>query len=145
MRAVRRSALNITCLQENLHRGLSLVSRAVAARSPLPVLSNVLLATEEGGLKLAAMDQQLAISVWIGGSIEDEGAITVPARLISDFISQLPEGPVRMELDADTDTLGVSAGRYRAKLKGIDAEEFPPIRKPTPSTRSRSRPRCGWR
>ncbi len=127
MRAVRRTALNITCLQENLHRGLSLVSRAVATRSPLPVLSNVLLATEEGGLKLAAMDQQMAISVWIGGSIEAEGAITVPARLISDFIGQLPEGPVEMELDADTDTLALSAGRYRAKIKGIDAEEFPPI------------------
>ena len=119
--------VNLTCLQENLNRGLNLVSRAVAARSPLPVLSNVLLATEDGGLKLAAMNQQMAISVWTGASIQTEGAITVPARLLSDFIGQLPEGIVTLELDAETDTLLVSSGRFRAKMKGIDADEFPPI------------------
>ena len=119
--------MNVTCLQENLNRGLNLVSRAVAARSPLPVLSNVLLATEDGGLKLAAMNQQMAISVWTGASIQSEGAITVPARLLSEFIGQLPEGVVTLELDAETDTLAVSSGRFRAKLKGIDASEFPPI------------------
>ncbi len=119
--------MNLTCLQENLNRGLSLVSRAVAARSPLPVLSNVLLATEDGGLKLAAMNQQMAISVWTGASIQSEGAITVPARLLSDFIGQLPEGVVALELDAETDTLQVSSGRFRAKMKGIDADEFPPM------------------
>ena len=99
----------------------------MATRSPLPVLGNVLLATEDAGLKLSAMNQQLAISVWIGASIEAEGAITIPARLLSEFVAQLPEGPVHMVLDPDTDTLRVSAGRYRAKMKGIDAEEFPPI------------------
>ncbi len=121
------SPLNLTGVQENLNRGLSLVNRAVATRSPLPVLQNVLLATEEGGLKLSAMNQQIAISVWIGASIESEGAITVPARLLVDFVSQLPEGPVKMDLDGDTDTLSVEAGAYRAKIKGIDADEFPPI------------------
>lgn len=119
--------MNVTCLQENLNRGLNLVSRAVAPRSPLPVLSNVLLATEDGGLKLAAMNQQMAISVWTGASIQAEGAITVPARLLSDFIGQLPEGVVALELDAETDTLEVSSGRFRAKMKGIDADEFPPM------------------
>ena len=119
--------MNLTCLQENLNRGLNLVSRAVAARSPLPVLSNVLLATEDGGLKLAAMNQHMAISVWTGASIQTEGAITVPARLLSDFIGQLPEGIVALELDPETDTLAVSSGRFRAKMKGIDAAEFPPI------------------
>lgn len=119
--------MNVTCLQEKLNRGLSLVSRAVATRSPLPVLSNVLLATEEGGLKLSAMNQQIAITVWVGASIESEGAITVPARLLGDFVGQLPEGTVQMELDPETDTLSLVSGHYRAKMKGIDAEEFPPI------------------
>lgn len=119
--------MKVTCLQENLTRGMNLVSRAVATRSPLPVLSNVLLATEDGGMKLAAMNQQLAISVWIGASIESDGSITVPARLLTDFISQLPEGKVAMDLDTDTDTLTVSSGRFRAKMRGIDASEFPPI------------------
>ncbi len=119
--------MDITCLQENLHRALNLVTRAVAARSPLPVLSNVLIATEEGGLKIAAMNQQMAITVWIGASVETDGATTVPARLLADFVSQLPEGPVTMSLDTETDTLEIASGRYRAKLKGIDANEFPPI------------------
>ena len=119
--------MKVTCLQENLNRAMHLVSNAVNTRSPLPVLSNVLVSTEEGGLKLSAMNQQLAISVWIGASIETQGATTVQARLLTDFVSQLPEGTVNMELNADTDELSVSSGRYRAKMKGIDADEFPPI------------------
>ncbi|MCY4110940.1 MAG: DNA polymerase III subunit beta, partial [Chloroflexi bacterium] len=63
--------MRVTCLQENLSRGLALVSRAVATRSTLPVLSNVLLQSEDGGLRLSGMNQQLAMSVWLGASVED--------------------------------------------------------------------------
>ena len=120
-------ALKIVCLQENLNRGLNLVGRAVAARSPLPVLSNVLLATDGGRLRLSAMNQQLAISAWVGVNIESEGATTVPARLLSDFVAQLPAGQVTIELDGETDAVTVSASKNRAKINGIDASEFPPI------------------
>lgn len=119
--------MRVTCLQENLSRGLALVSRAVATRSTLPVLSNVLLQSEDGGLRLSGMNQQLAMSVWLGSSVEDEGAITVPARLLSDFVAQLPEGPVTLATDDETDTLSVASGRYQAKIKGLSAEDFPPI------------------
>ena len=119
--------MRVTCLQENLSRGLALVSRAVATRSTLPVLSNVLLQSEDGGLRLSGMNQQLAMSVWLGSSVEDEGAITVPARLLSDFVAQLPEGPVTLATDDETDTLNVASGRYQAKIKGLSAEDFPPI------------------
>ena len=119
--------MRVTCLQENLGRGLALVSRAVATRSTLPVLSNVLLQSEDGGLRLSGMNQQLAMSVWLGSSVEDEGAITVPARLLSDFVAQLPEGPVTLTTDDETDSLSVASGRYQAKIKGLSAEDFPPI------------------
>lgn len=119
--------MRVTCLQENLSRGLALVSRAVATRSTLPVLSNVLLQSEDGGLRLSGMNQQLAMSVWLGASVEDEGAITVPARLLSDFVAQLPEGPVTLAGDDATDSLNVASGRFQAKLKGLSAEDFPPI------------------
>ena len=119
--------MRVTCLQENLSRGLALVSRAVATRSTLPVLSNVLLQSEDGGLRLSGMNQQLAMSVWLGASVEDEGAITVPARLLSDFVAQLPEGPVTVATDDETDSLSVASGRYQAKIKGLSAEDFPPI------------------
>ena len=119
--------MRVTCLQENLRRGLALVSRAVATRSTLPVLSNVLLQSEDGGLRLSGMNQQLAMSVWLGASIEDDGAITVPARLLSDFVAQLPEGPVTLTSDDETDSLSVASGRFNAKLKGLNADDFPPI------------------
>ncbi len=119
--------MRVTCLQENLSRGLALVSRAVATRSTLPVLSNVLLQSEDGGLRLSGMNQQLAMSVWLGASVEDDGAITVPARLLSDFVAQLPEGPVTLASDDETDSLSVASGRFNAKLKGLSAEDFPPI------------------
>ena len=119
--------MQVTCLQENLSRGLALVSRAVATRSTLPVLGNVLLKSEDAGLRLSGMNQQIAMSVWLGADVEDAGAITVPARLLSDFIGQLPEGSVVMETDDQTNSLDVTSGRFHAKLKGISADEFPPI------------------
>ena len=82
--------MKLSCLQENLNRGLGVVGRAVATRTTLPITNNVLLATEQSRLKLAATNLEMAISCWIGGKVEEEGAITVPARLLSDFVSSLP-------------------------------------------------------
>ncbi|MEX0786037.1 MAG: DNA polymerase III subunit beta, partial [Dehalococcoidia bacterium] len=81
--------MNISCLQENLAKGLSIVGRAVAARSTLPVTANVLLMTDNGRLKLAATNLEIALSAWVGAQIEEEGAITVPARLLIDFVNSL--------------------------------------------------------
>ena len=82
--------MKLSCLQENLNKGLAIVSRAVATRSTLPITNNVLLATDEGRLKLAATNLEIAIIHWIGAKIEEEGAITVPARLLNEFINSLP-------------------------------------------------------
>ena len=76
--------MKVSCLQENLAKGLSIVGRAVASRSTLPVLSNVLMKTDNGQLKLSANNFELGINCWIGAKIDQEGAITVPARLLSD-------------------------------------------------------------
>lgn len=113
-------------MQENLARGLSLVSRAVSTRSTLPVLANVLLRTEDGGLKLTATNLEIGITAWVPGRIDSDGALTVPARLIADVVNGLPSGE-RVDLDADGTTLLVRAGRYQTHLRGIDAEEFPVI------------------
>jgi len=82
--------MRVSCLQENLAKGLSIVGRAVAARSTLPVLGNVLLATDQGRLKLAATNLEIGITCWIGAKVEEEGAITVPARTFIDLINALP-------------------------------------------------------
>ena len=119
--------MKISCLQENLAKGLAIVGRAVATRSPLPVLSNVLIATDQGRLKLSAMNQEIGIVHWIGCKVETEGEVTVLARLLSEFIGSLPNERVDLELDSENLTLHLNCGRYQANVKGIAAEEFPPI------------------
>ena len=119
--------MEVSCLQENLARGLAIVGRAVATRSPLPVLSNVLLSTDQGRLKLSAMNQEIGIVHWIGCKVEAEGEVTVLARLLSEFVGSLPNERVDLRLDAEELTLHLNCGRYQANVKGIAAEEFPPI------------------
>ena len=119
--------MRMTCLQENLAKGLSIVSRAVAARSTLPVLSNILLATDQSRLKLSATNLEVGINCWIGASVEQEGATTVPGRVLVDFVNSLPPEPIQLELITRTQTLNLKCGRYEANIKGIDAQEFPLI------------------
>jgi DNA polymerase-3 subunit beta len=120
--------MKVACLQENLAKGLSIVGRAVASRSTLPVLSNVLLATDsEGKLKLSANNFELGINCWVDAKIEQEGAITVPARLLADFVNSLPPERIDMQLDESTQTLNLRCARVESNIKGIDAEEFPTV------------------
>ena len=117
--------MKVSCLQENLAKGLGIVGRAVSPRSTLPVLGNVLLATDAGRLKLSATNLEVGINCWIGARVEEEGAITVPARTFVDLVNALPPEQVDMELIVRTQTLNLRAGRSEANVKGIDAQEFP--------------------
>jgi DNA polymerase-3 subunit beta len=119
--------VKLSCTQENLARGLATVGRAVAARSPLPVTSNVLLATDEGRLKLAATNLDIAITCWASAKIEDDGAITVPARLLTEFVNSLPNDRIDMKLAERQRSLNLKCVQFEANVKGIDADEFPPI------------------
>ncbi|HSV86543.1 MAG TPA: DNA polymerase III subunit beta [Levilinea sp.] len=113
--------------QQQLAHGLSLVSRAVSPRSTLPVLANILVASDEGRLRLSATNLELGISCWIGAQIADEGAITVPARTFSDLINTLPNDTIQLTLNTRTQTLNVRCGTSVTEIKGIDAQEYPPI------------------
>ena len=119
--------MHLTCLQENLKRGLATVSHAVAGKSTLPVLANVLLATDGGRLKLAATNLEIGITHWIGAQVQEEGAITVPAKLLADVVGGLPADNVTLTLDGRTQTLKVACGRFTNTIKGIQADEFPVI------------------
>ena len=132
--------MKLSCTQENLNRGLSVVSRAVATRTTLPITNNVLLATDQSRLKLVATNLEMAISHWIGAKVEEEGAITVPARLLTDFVNSLPserfdkEGKkmpekVAITLFPRTKTLELKCARFEARISGADAKDFPPIPK----------------
>jgi DNA polymerase-3 subunit beta len=119
--------MKVSCLQENLAKGLSIVSRAVAARSTLPVLGNILLASDNARLRLSATNLELGITCWIGAKIEEEGSTTVPAKTLVDLVNTLPQDKVEMSLVVRTQTLNLSCGRVQANIKGIDAQEFPLI------------------
>jgi DNA polymerase-3 subunit beta len=119
--------MNVSCLQEHLAKGLGIVGRAVATRSTLPITSNVLLSTDDGRLKLAATNLEIALSCWIGAQVEEEGAITVPARLLSDFVNSLPAEQISMTLAPRSRQLKLVCARNQATMAGVDADDFPPI------------------
>jgi DNA polymerase-3 subunit beta len=119
--------MRISCLQKNLSEGLAIVGRAVATRTTLPITNNVLLATEQSRLKLAATNLEIAISCWIGAEVEEEGAITIPARLLTDFVNSLPSDRINFALSPKTRTLELKCARSEARISGHDVDEFPPI------------------
>jgi len=119
--------MRLSCLQENLNRGLNVVGRAVATRTTLPITNNVLLATEGSRLKLAATNLEIAITCWIGAMVEDEGAITLPARLFTEFVNALPNDKVEIVMSPGSRSLKLRCARYEASMNGLDADDFPPI------------------
>jgi DNA polymerase-3 subunit beta len=119
--------MKVTVLQENIARGLGIVSRAVSPRSTLPVLANVMIATDEGRLRLSATNLEMGITCWIAARIEDEGSTTIPARTFVDLVNTLPGDQVALTLDASTQTLNLRSGTSTNDIKGIDAQEFPPM------------------
>jgi DNA polymerase-3 subunit beta len=119
--------VKVSCLQENLQRALAQVARAVATKSSLPVLGNVLLATDEGRLRIAATNLEIGITTWIGASIDEEGRVTVDARLLSEFVNTLPNAPVTLSTNPSRLSLHVQSGRDKADINGIDADDFPVI------------------
>ncbi len=123
--------MKVSCLQEQLSKGLSVVGRAVSTKTTLPVLNHILIATEsteEGDkLKLAATNLEISITYWVKAKITEPGEITVPARLLTDFVGSLGNDDVHLSLDQSTLTLNVRSGRYDANIKGIAAEDFPTL------------------
>jgi len=119
--------MKLSCLQENLSRGLGIVGRAVATRSTLPITQNILLASEQSRLKLAATNLEMATTCWVGAKVEQEGAITIPARLLIDFVNSLPNDLIEITLPPNSHTLELKSGRLQAHINGIDAQDFPPI------------------
>jgi DNA polymerase-3 subunit beta len=122
--------MRVSILQESLAKGLSTVGRAVSPRSTLPVLSNVLLATESGRLRVSATNLELGITTWLGANVEEEGSTTVPARTFGDLVGQLSPERVDMELSPNANKLRLACGSNTANINVITAEEFPMMPEP---------------
>ncbi|MGE5334712.1 MAG: DNA polymerase III subunit beta, partial [Nitrososphaerota archaeon] len=103
--------MKLTCKQQDLARGLSTVSHAVSTRSTLPILSNVLLAAENGRLRLSATNLEIGITCWVPANIQEEGTTTSPSRLLTDFVNSLSPTDVTLALQPSGQSLKVSDQR----------------------------------
>jgi len=117
--------MKLSCLQENLHKGLSVVSRLVATRGTLEILSHILLKTENGRLKLSATNLEIGINYKLGAKIDKDGALTVPAKLFSELVGQLPQG--KIDIETKENSLFTKIGKYSSEIKGLSDDEFPLI------------------
>ncbi|HEY8694147.1 MAG TPA: DNA polymerase III subunit beta [Chloroflexota bacterium] len=119
--------MKLTCPQENLSKGLAVVNRAVSTRSTMPILSNILLATDGPRLRLSATNLELSINCWIDAEIDQEGRVAVPARLLQEFVNSLPSAPVSMELNPSNRVVKMHCLRTDGNIRGVNADEFPAI------------------
>jgi DNA polymerase-3 subunit beta len=122
--------MKVIVQQQQLAHGIGVVARAVTSRSALPVLSNILIKTEDGRLRLSATNLELGITAWIGARVTAEGGLTVPARTFADLINNLPSDEVALTVDSHTNSLNVRCGTLNTDIKGIRADEFPPMPSP---------------
>lgn len=117
--------MKVTVTQENLNKALGVVSRVANNKTSLPVLNNILLRTENNRLLLAATNLEVAITEYIGAKVISEGAITIPARLLSEFVANLPKGNVDLKVEGSK--LHISAEKYVSTINGMPADEFPAL------------------
>lgn len=115
--------MKLQVTQENLSKALGSVARIANVKNTLPILGNVLLKTVDNRLSVAATNLDIGITHFIGSKVAKEGSITVPARLMQDFISSLPSGVIDLELEDHK--LHISAGQYKSSINGVSAEDFP--------------------
>lgn len=120
-------SLTASVMQEGLAKAVGIVGRSVSARTTLPVLHNILIEAKGDQLRLAATNLQVGVNCWISAKVGGEWAITLPARLLADFINSLPPERVDIEIDARTQSARLSCGRFVATIKGIDGADFPAL------------------
>lgn len=115
--------MNLQVTRENLNRALNSVARIANGRGTLPILANVLIKTSQNRLSLSATNLDIAITHFIGAKVSEEGSITVPARLMQDFVASLPDGVI--ELNLNNTKLNVTTDKYQSVVNGIMADDFP--------------------
>lgn len=118
--------MRAVCARKDLYYGIQTVSRAIAGRSAWPILNNVLIRTEDGHLRLTAFDLELGIECTVPATIEEEGALTVPAKVIAEVLSTLPEANVQISVD-EQNAVNVKCEKSDYTILGLPAEEFRPL------------------
>lgn len=122
---IKEIDMKLSCIRENLAKGLSALSRVVTTSSTLPILGNILLKTDQGRLKMSATDLEMGVNYWVGAKIEKEGEITIPARVFVDYVNNNNDENIGLEVDGQL--VRLSSDHYSTKINGLSAEEFPII------------------
>lgn len=117
--------MELSVTQENLAKALSAVGRVASTKTQLPILGNILLRTDGNRLLVAATNLEIATTQYVGANIAKPGAITIPAKLISEFVSSLPKGQI--ELKGVGDAIHITSGKYRSIINGVVADDFPEL------------------
>lgn len=115
--------MKLQVTQENLSRALNNVARVASSKNALPILSNVLIKTVDNRVIIAATNLNIAITHYIGSKVSEEGSITVPARLMQDFVSSLPSGII--DIKVDETKLKIKADKYNSTINGTPADDYP--------------------
>ncbi|KKS65020.1 MAG: polymerase III subunit beta protein [Parcubacteria group bacterium GW2011_GWC1_43_12] len=119
--------MKIICLQENLKTNLNIAQNIIGKNLTLPILNNLLLKTENGRLRISSTNLEIGINTWTNGKIEREGEITCPAKILYNFINNLPNK--KIELESKNDSLVIKCENYKANIKCLSADDFPIIPK----------------
>lgn len=119
--------MEIICLQENLKQALNITNRIIGRNLTLPILNNLLLSAERGKIKISSTNLEIGINCWVPGKINKSGDITAPAKLLSDFVNNLPNK--KIEIKTRANRLDIKCEKFKAFLNGLSADEFPIIPK----------------
>ena len=117
--------MKVSIAQEKLAKALNLIKDVASSRNELAILNNILLRTDGGRLLIAGTNLEIASTQYVGAKIDQPGSITIPARLVSEFIANLPSGTV--ELEAKDSRLDITSGKFSSVINGVIADEYPEL------------------
>ena len=117
--------MKVSIAQEKLAKALNLIKDVASSRNELAILNNILLRTDGGRLLIAGTNLEIASTQYVGAKIDQPGSITIPARLVSEFIANLPSGTV--ELEAKDSHLNITSGKFSSVINGVIADEYPEL------------------
>lgn len=120
--------MKLICTQENFKKAIYNTERVIGKQATLPILENILFETEKGMLRVSATNLEIGVFLKVGAKIEKEGKITIPAKIISNFVNNLPQGE-NITIETDDQVLRIKSGNSKASIKGLSAQDFPIIPK----------------
>ena len=116
--------MKLTITREQLQEGLVAVAASVPAKTTLPILSNILLEATKDGIRLSGTDLDISVSTTVSASVDQEGAITLPARKLVEIVRELPSAAIRLTASGEQ-RVTIECGRSRFKLLGLPAGRIP--------------------